>query len=189
MRTLAPLVALALALPAEAAPPSPGAPAVRGSPSASALVAGTRAVGRYLDAVRLSGPSPLASSPARVLPVSEEDYAPAKALTAPRTLEEIEARRARGEHHEMAPWLRADRDRLLESFDLLGARRAPRGAVVVTVRERYYVVGEGGTRLHAVVSEYLAARVGGAWRVVDRRADRRFSDDEIADRYPGYWDP
>jgi hypothetical protein len=38
------------------------------------------------------------------------------------------------------------------------------------------------------VSEYLVARVGGEWRVIDRRVSGRFEDREIAERYPGRFD-
>jgi hypothetical protein len=50
------------------------------------------------------------------------------------------------------------------------------------------VVGDGGERLAESVSEYLAARVGGAWRVVDRQPGGRFTDAAIAAGYAGYWD-
>jgi hypothetical protein len=176
MRTLALLLALA------------AAPRAEGARPAADLPAAARCVARYLDAVRIAAPSPTAVRPERVLAVVEEDWAAAKKLTAPRTLEEVAQRAARGERHDMAPWLAAGRDRFLESFQLLGARRAPLGAVVVTVRERFYVVGEGGERLDPLVSEYLAARVGGAWRVVDRRAGGRISDAEIEAGYEGFWD-
>jgi hypothetical protein len=188
MCTLALVLALATAAPARASEADADRAASGAARATSALLAGTRVVARYLDAVRLSAPSPAASRPARVLPAREDDYGPAKALTAPRTLEAIRERLARGGAHDMAPWVRADRDRFLESFDLLGTRRAPRGSVVVTVRERFYVVGEGGERLAELVSEYLAARVGGAWRVVDRRAGGRFTDAAIDAEYAGYWD-
>jgi hypothetical protein len=182
------MCALTLILALAAAPAGAAPGETRSAPAPSVLYSGTRVVARYLDAVRLSAPSPTASRPARVLPASESDYAPVKALTAPRTLEDVRAHLARGEPHGMAPWTRADRDRFLESFDLLGAHRAPRGAVVVTVRERFYVVGDGGERLAESVSEYLAARVGGAWRVVDRQPGGRFTDAAIAAGYAGYWD-
>jgi hypothetical protein len=151
------------------------------------LLAGpARCVLRYLDAVRLAGPritSPRTSRPS----ANEREYAQAKRLTAPRTLEEIERRAARGEDHPLAPWREAARARVLDSFQLLAARRAPRGAAVVTVKERYWVPDPEGALARAV-SEYLVARVNGEWKVVDRRPGGAFDDAALADGYAGFFD-
>lgn len=173
---LAPLAALALAGTADAAGTAPVRPA--------ALAEASRCVARYLDAVRHAAPSPPAVRPPRELAVTEDDYAEVKRLTAPSTLAAV----ARGARPEMAPWRDAGRERFLESFELLGARHAPRAAVVVSVREQLYLVRAGGERLEPRVSEYLVARVDGAWRVVDRRPGGRFSDDEVAAGFAGEWD-
>ena len=142
-----------------------------------------RCVLRYLDAVRLAGPRvPFVSQRGHAPETRERDYAKAKALTAPRTLEEI----ARREDHPLAPWRDAARDRVLESFQLVAVRRAPRGAAVVTVKERFW--RPAAAALDRLVSEYLVARVGGEWRVVDRTPGAAFDDDAVAERYAGFFD-
>jgi hypothetical protein len=76
--------------------------------------------------------------------------------------------------------------RLAESFSLLEVRRAPRGTAVVRVRERWRQ--DGSPALGISSSEYLLARVGGEWKVVDRRTGARFQDREIADGYAAWFD-
>jgi hypothetical protein len=139
---------------------------------------------RYLDAVRLAGPRPVASD-ARRLQAREQDYAKAKALTAPRTLQEIARLAAAGGDHPLAPWRDAAHARVLESFQLVGVRRAPRGAVVVTVKERFW---QPGSKLDRTVSEYLVARVNSEWRVVDRSPGAPFDDAGVSVRYAGFFD-
>jgi hypothetical protein len=169
------LAATAAAIPAVHAP----------GPAPQNLLAGpARCVLRYLDAVRLAGPRPLPAD-ARRLHAREKDYAKAKALTAPRTLEEIARRTAGGEDHPLAPWRDAARARVLESFQLVGVRRAPQGAVVVTVKERFW---RPGAKLDRTISEYLVARVNSEWRVVDRSPGAPFTDAEVPTRYAGFFD-
>jgi hypothetical protein len=173
------LVAAALAV-------DPSGPA-RAPPAPENLLAGpARCVLRYLDAVRLAGPrmteargSRASRDPAR--------WARVRALTAPRTLEEIARRGARGEVHPLAPWEDAARSHVLDSFQLLAVRRAPRGAAVVTVRERFWL-GRPDDPLERGVSEYLVGRVNGEWKVVDRRPDGAFEDSALAEGYAGFFD-
>jgi hypothetical protein len=149
------------------------------------LLAGpARCVLRYLEAVRLAGPRPVPAN-ARRLVTREQDYARAKALTAPRTLQEIARLAAAGEDHPLAPWRDAARARVLESFQLVAVRRAPQGAVVVTVKERFW---HPGAALDRTTSEYLVARVGAEWKVVDRSPGAPFEDAEVAARYAGFFD-
>lgn len=155
-------------------------------PPENLLAGPARCVLRYLDAVRLAGPR-VANVRAGRLAANEREYALAKRLTAPRTLEEIERRTARGEDHPLAPWREAARARVLDSFQLLAARRAPRGAAVVTVTERYWIPDPDGALARAV-SEYLVARVNGEWKVVDRRPGGAFDDAALADAYAGFFD-
>ncbi len=149
------------------------------------LLAGpARCVLRYLDAVRLAGPRPVPAAAHR-LDAREKDYAKAKALTAPRTLQEIARRAADGEDHPLAPWRDAARARVLESFQLVGVRRAPQGAVVVTVKERFW---RPGSSLAPTISEYLVARVNSEWKVVDRSPGAPFDDTAVPTRYAGFFD-
>jgi len=141
---------------------------------------------RYLDAVRIAGPRVTAFRRGGAAP-EVRAYAEARRLTAPRTLEEIDRRSARGEDHPLAPWREAARSRVLESFQLLAARRAPLGAAVVTVRERFWL-GDPDAPLDRAVSEYLVARVDGQWKVIDRRPGGSFDDGTIAEGYAGFFD-
>jgi hypothetical protein len=140
---------------------------------------------RYLEAVRLAGPRgpELRATPAHV----EQRYRDADQLVAPRALAEITRRTARGEDHPLAPWRTAARGAVLESFQLLAVRRAPRGAAVVTVRERWWQAAGGP--LAALTSEYLLGRVEGEWKVLDRRPGAPFLDEEVAEGYTGWFDP
>jgi hypothetical protein len=177
----APLLLLS-ALLSIAAPPAERAP-----PAPENLLAGpARCVLRYLDAVRLAGPRVTAVLHGGAAPDARA-YAAARRLMAPRTLEEIERREARGEDHPLAPWRDAARSLVLESFQLLAARRAPLGAAVVTVKERFWL-GDPDAPLDRTVSEYLVARVDGEWRIVDRRPSGSFDDAAIAEGYAGFFD-
>jgi hypothetical protein len=118
-------------------------------------------------------------------PPRESAFADARRLTAPRTLADIGRAEERGEAHPLAFWQEAGK-RVLEGFQLLAVRRAPRGAVIVTVEERAWVA-PAGSDLERSASEYLVARVDGDWRVVARRPGGRFDDGAI-DAYQGYWD-
>lgn len=170
------LTALLAAAPAAERPP----------PAPENLLAGpARCVLRYLDAVRLAGPRVPALR--RGSPPDARVYSEARKLTAPRTLEEIDRRTARGEDHPLAPWRDAARFLVLESFQLLAARRAPLGAAIVTVKERFWL-GDPDVPLDRTVSEYLVARVDGQWRVVDRRPGGAFDDAAVADGYTGFFD-
>lgn len=140
---------------------------------------------RYLDAVRIAGPR--VATFRRAAPPDPRVYAEARRLTAPRTLEEIDRLQALGTDHPLAPWRDAARALVLESFHLVAARRAPLGAAVVTVKERFWL-GHPDAPLERTVSEYLVARVDGQWKVVDRRPGGTFDDAAIADGYAGFFD-
>ncbi|BDG05920.1 hypothetical protein [Anaeromyxobacter oryzae] len=180
------MVLLPLLLVAAAA--GPEGPALDAqSPPENLLRGPARCVLHYLDAVRLAGPRAPDVRPDRAVPARERDYEAARRLTAPRALDEIARRAARGEGHPLAPWQQAARGGILESFQLLAVRRAPRGTAVVTVRESTWVPAGDGA-LARSVSEYLVARVEGAWRVVDRRTDAAFEDADVAAGYAGWFD-
>jgi hypothetical protein len=165
-----------------AAPSGTAAPRAEGN-----LLAGpARCVLRYLDAVRRAGPRAPALPKGRPPTARERDYAEANALVAPQTLHEIDRRAALGEEHPLAAWREASRARVLESFQLVAVRRAPRGAVVVTVVERLW--RPPAVELVRQMSEYLVGRVDGAWRVVDRREGAAFEDAVVAAGYAGFFD-
>jgi hypothetical protein len=155
-------------------------------PPENLLAGPARCVLRYLAAVRIAGPR-VASFHRGGPPPDPRAYAEARRLTAPRTLEEIDHRTARGEDHPLAPWRDAARSLILESFQLLAVRRAPLGAAIVTVNERFWL-GDPDAPLDRTVSEYLVARVDGQWKVVDRRPGGTFEDAAIADGYAGFFD-
>ncbi len=180
MHALAPILAAILTT-ATSLPAEPFRAEAGGRPPANLLAGPARCVLRYLDAVRFAGPHPSPRIHAR-----EADYARAKALTAPRTLEEIERRAALGEDHPLAPWREAARAQVLESFQLVGVRRALPGAAVVTVAESFWRPPAVG--LTRIVSEYLVARVDGEWKVVDRSPGQPFDDAGLAQRYAGFFD-
>jgi hypothetical protein len=151
------------------------------------LLAGpARCVLRYLEAVRRAGPRVPAVPRGRAPDARERDYGNASALVAPRALQEISRRAAAGEDHPLAAWREASRARVLESFELVSVRRAPRGAAVVTVVERLWEppVADLGRQ----VAEYLVGRVGGQWRIVDRRVGGAFEDAAIDGAYAGFFD-
>jgi hypothetical protein len=139
-----------------------------------------RLVLRYLDAVRLADPRAGTRGAAAL--------ARAERLVAPRALAAAEERLARGEEHPLAAFRTARHPRVLEGFQLLAVRRAPRSSVVVTVAELHRDARATDERLARSVSEYLVARVDGEWRVVDRRAGERFDDEWILASYDGWWD-
>lgn len=149
-------------------------------PPADLLRGPARAVIRFLDAVRLEGPRVEPGGRARA--ATERDYARAKSLVAPSTLEAMAAHGARGEEHPLAFWREAARGHVLESFQLLGVRRGPEGTVLVAVEERTWRADAPAGRPVRTTSEYLVARVGSAWRVVDRRAGGTFEEEAVRAR-------
>ena len=177
MHALPLLLAAIVAAPAGA--PSPRLP--------ENLLAGpARCVLRYLEAVRREGPRVPSVPKGRAPEAREADYVGANALVAPRTLQEIDRLAAEGEDHPLAAWREASRARVLESFQLVSVRRAPRGAAIVTVLERLWEPPESA--LARQVSEYLVGRVGGRWRIVDRREGGAFEDAAVDRAYAGFFD-
>jgi hypothetical protein len=135
---------------------------------------------RYLEAIRLAVPHEARAARGKAPALDERRWAAARRLVAPRTLAEIDRRAARDEDHPLAPWLGASRDKVLHSFQLLAARRAPLGAAVVTVTERFSRPG-ADEPLDDAVSEYLVVRIGGEWRLADRRPGGAFDPEALAD--------
>jgi hypothetical protein len=155
-----------------------------GPPGENLFRGPARCVLSYLEAVRMAGPrGPVLARQRRP---KEDDYGAARALIAPRALAEIDRLATRGVDHPLASWLPAAQGIVLESFSLLEVRRAPRGAAVVTARERWRQ--DGSASLGVTVSEYLVARVDGEWKVVDRRTGDHFQEREIAEGYAHWFD-
>lgn len=155
-----------------------------GPPGENLFRGPARCVLSYLEAVRLAGPrGPVLARQRRP---QEQDYRAARALIAPRTLAEIDRLATHGEDHPLASWRAAAQGIVLESFSLLEVRRAPRGAAVVTARERWRQ--DGNSILGVTVSEYLVARVDGEWKVVDRRPGEHFQERDIAEGYASWFD-
>lgn len=175
-----PILLLLLAASSAGATPAPTSPE-------NLLQGPARCVLRYLDAVRMAGPRVPPGRAPRPAAARAADYRRARLLTAPRALAEADLAAERGEDHPLAPWRDATRGAVLESFQLLAVRRAPRGAAIVTVRERLWRAGAQGP-LERGVSEYLVARVGGDWRVVARRPGGTLEDDAAATTYAGWFD-
>ncbi|ACG74024.1 conserved hypothetical protein [Anaeromyxobacter sp. K] len=178
-----PLLPLLLAVAAAAGPVAPAPDA----PPENLLRGPARCVLRYLDAVRLAGPRAPAVRGRAGAP-APGSYGGARALTAPRALDDADRATAAGGSHPLAPWADAARGTVLESFQLLAVRRAPRGTAVVTVRERWWR-GAGARSLASSVSEYLVARVAGEWRIAARSAGGTLDDEVIDVRYGGWFDP
>ncbi|WP_242336996.1 MULTISPECIES: hypothetical protein [Anaeromyxobacter] len=179
MTTSALLVALALTT-------SPALAPSGAAPRENLLRGPARVVLHYLDEVRLAGPrGPLRAGAA--VPARAGEYSAATRLIAPRTRAELERKDAAGEPHPLAFWRDAARAHVLDSFQLLAVRRGPRATAVVTVEERYLDPAADARRLLRTVSEYLVARAGGEWRIVDRRPGGAFDAAAIA-AYAGYWD-
>ena len=178
MRAL-PLLAAAIVAAPQGAPPPP-------RPPENLLAGPALCVLRYLEAVREAGPRVPSVPRGRTPAARERDYGHANALVAPRTLREIERRAAAGEDHPLAAWREASRSRVLESFQLVSVRRAPRGTAVVTVLERLWE--PPSSELARQVSEYLVGRVDGQWRIVDRLEGAAFEDVAIDGAYAGFFD-
>jgi hypothetical protein len=177
----------ALALAVVLAAPGTFPPAVVPPHRENLLRGPARLVLRYLDAIRLAEPR-ATDSRARKLSAREAEYARAKRFVAPRALADAERHAARGLEHPLLFWRHPANRWVLEGFQLLAVRRAPRSSVVVTVEERHWDLVATDRRLARTVNEYLVARVDGEWRVMDRRGGGLFDDDSILAAYDGWWD-
>lgn len=160
--------------------PSAAAPAREADP----LLAPVRCVGDYLEALVAAAPP----RPARVRvreagAESELRWSRVRAYLAPRTATDIAET---GRPPLLAPWTTLGRDGAFLGYELLAARRAPRGAAVVVSRERIERAAGGASSSAACV--YLVGKVGGTWRIADKRCGRDFSNREVASNYSGYWD-
>lgn len=156
--------------------------------------AAKKAVTEYLEAVKDAAPKqPTYDKKGKLAPVGKVDpkkYEPARKLTAPRTLDDLAAlqKRTKDQKHSMAPWAWAQKDHFIIGYELGEAREAPKGAVVVTTKEKYFRVEEGGVDGEAEGDAYLVGPVKGKWLIVDKKTNGDFTDDAIKIGYKGYWD-
>jgi hypothetical protein len=114
--------------------------------------------------------------------VKGRNWAEARRLTHPRTLEHLaELRKRSGRDKDpMAPWSNEGPRAALRSFEVKGTRPAPEGAVIADVSE------ERGSGWEQV--SYVLGRRDGAWRVADRQEGGTFSDERVRARFRGYFD-
>jgi hypothetical protein len=158
------------------------------------LEAAKKAVTDYLVAVKDAAPKqPTYDKKGKLAPVGKVDpkkYEAAKKLTAPKTLDDLAAlqKRTKDQKHSMAPWAWAQKDHFIIGYDLGEARQAPKGAVVVTSKEKYFRVEEGGVDGEPEGDAYLVGPVKGKWLIVDKKTNGDFTDDAIKIGYKGYWD-
>jgi hypothetical protein len=108
----------------------------------------------------------------------------ARAHLAPRSAEALAA--AEGRASAWAPWRAVAPGGAFLGYELLSVRRAPRGGAVVVARER--TLPPTGSSAQEATCAYVVAPVGAAWKLVDRRGGRDFSDRELATRYASAWD-
>jgi hypothetical protein len=171
------LLVAALALLDAHAAPSP-------RPS-NGLVAPVRCVGDYLEAVAAAAPARPRSAPLPPSPTGTEPrWLRARAFLSPRVAANLDA--APASASPLAPWRTLGRDGALLGYEILAARRAPRGAVVVVARERMIRAPDAPPA--SVACTYLVAPVRGEWRIADKRCGRDFANAEILGGYTGYWD-
>ncbi len=159
-------------------------PGIAPARAADSLVAPVRCVGDYLEALAAAAPPRPRRAPAPPPNHgSEPRWARVRSYLAPRTAATLDAT---GRPALLAPWASLRRDEAFLGYELMAARRAPRGAAVVVTRERTERgVGAPPTSAACV---YLVGKVSGAWRIADKRCGRDFTNREVSAGYPGYWD-
>ena len=144
------------------------------------LAAAARCVSEYLEAVAAAAP-PRARPTGRTAAAEEAGrWERARARLAPAALA------AREPAAPLAPWTAFARGGAFLGYELLGARRAPRGAAVIVARER--VVASPAADATERRCAYLVGPVAGAWRIADARCGRGYGDEEVASGWPGAWD-
>jgi len=148
------------------------------------LVAPVRCVGDYLDAVAAAAPPrPRRAPPPAETKAADPRWVRVRSYLSPRAVATLNATDL---PQPLAPWSALGRGGAFLGYELLAARRAPRGAVVVVSRER--TERSPGTGSASSSCAYLLGKVSGTWRIADKRCGRDFSDGEVAANYQGYWD-
>ena len=148
------------------------------------LLAPVRCVSDYLEALAAAAPPrPARARPREARAESELLWARLRPYLTPRTAADIEAT---GRPQLLAPTGTLGHDVAFLGYELLAARRAPRGAAVVVSRER--TERAVGATPSSAACAYLVGKVSGVWRIADKRCGRDFSNGEVASNYAGYWD-
>ncbi len=164
--------------------PAPAALARDFPRNSEPLAAPVRCVGDYLEAIAAAAPPrPRRAPPPATSHGTELRWGRARAYLAPRAAAKLDVA---DRPQPLAPWSTLGRDGAFLGYELLAVRRAPRGAVVVVSRERTeHTLGAAPS---LATCGYLVAKVGGVWRIADKRCGEDFSDDEVVSNYQGYWD-
>jgi len=149
------------------------------------LVPPVRCVGDYLEAVASAAPQrPRHARPSPAPTGAEPRWAHTREFLVPRAAAALDVQ---GDgRHPLAAWSALGGDGALLGYELLAARRAPRGTVVVIARER--TVRAPDAAPVSAACAYLVAQVRGTWRIADKRCGRDFDDREVLSGYAGFWD-
>ncbi len=148
------------------------------------LIAPVRCVSDYLEALASAAPAHPVGT--RRLPAStgaDRRWARLRSYVAPSTLAALD--RALEVPDPLAPWTALGASGAFLGYELLRARRAPRGAVVVSSIER--TVRAPAANPEVVSCAYLVAPSASAWRIVEKRCGRDFADAEVLRGYQGRW--
>ena len=150
-----------------------------------ALAAPVRCVFEYLEAVIAAAPPHALGEASSSDPNGADPrWSRVRSYLAPRAADAL-ARSPRKEG-ALAPWRALGRDGAFLGFEVLAARRAPRGAAVVIARERS--ARAPGAPTSTATCAYLVARLAGAWRIADKRCGHDFANREVFSGYVGFWD-
>jgi hypothetical protein len=157
------------------------APAAARAAPEGGLLGPARCVSDWLEELAAAArPRPPAG---RARPDADEArFARVRALLAPAA----QAKLDRDPRHPLAAWRALGAGGAFLGYELVRVRRAPAGAAVVVARERTARAPDASPTVSTCT--YLAAPVGDAWRVVDRRCGRDFGDAEVVAQAGG-WDP
>jgi len=149
------------------------------------LAAPVRCVGDYLDAVASAAPQrPRRARPSPAPTGAEPRWAHTREFLVPRAAAAVAAQGDK--QHPLAAWSALGGDGALLGYELVAARRAPRGTVVVIARERTVRAPDAAPVTAACA--YLVAQVHRTWRIADKRCGRDFADREVLSGYAGFWD-
>jgi hypothetical protein len=138
----------------------------------------------YLEAVADAAPAkPARSRPAPDPAGTSPRWGRTRAYLLPRVRAAVATPGASG---ALAPWATLGREGAFLGYELSWARRAPRGAVVVSSVERTLPAPTADPRFEACA--YLVAPVGERWLIADKRCGKDFSDQDVVRDHAGEWE-